>query len=231
MFDADSFFDAKRVVDQHTVKTDAKGIDHERYHDKSVSSDFFPVPETQNTQTIPLFVTPLLTTNLHSKYIDMMGTVVQQESENRQENVKIHSGRGCYQSDEDLHIRHENVKILVDLVEKIVKENFNLDVEVKDCWLNVNHPGGYNYEHTHDGIIAGCFYLQVPQQSGNIIFHNPAVRAEHLPMIYQYNERYMVVTPEEGDLILFPSWLTHHVEPNLSQDNRISISFNAFLKT
>jgi ectoine hydroxylase-related dioxygenase (phytanoyl-CoA dioxygenase family) len=32
--------------------------------------------------------------------------------------------------------------------------------------------------------------------------------------------------PEEGDLLIFPSYLHHSVEENLSEDERIVISFN-----
>ena len=34
------------------------------------------------------------------------------------------------------------------------------------------------------------------------------------------------IEPEEGDLLLFPSYLYHAVEENLSNNNRIVISFN-----
>jgi ectoine hydroxylase-related dioxygenase (phytanoyl-CoA dioxygenase family) len=34
------------------------------------------------------------------------------------------------------------------------------------------------------------------------------------------------VEPEEGDLLLFPTYLYHAVEENLSDNNRIVISFN-----
>ena len=34
------------------------------------------------------------------------------------------------------------------------------------------------------------------------------------------------IKPEEGMLVLFPSWLTHSVDPNMSSDERVVISFN-----
>jgi uncharacterized protein (TIGR02466 family) len=33
-------------------------------------------------------------------------------------------------------------------------------------------------------------------------------------------------TPNEGDLLIFPSYLHHSVEENLSEEDRIVISFN-----
>ncbi len=232
MFDANSFFDAKRVVNVYTNDTGAVSSDrNEKYHQTSVVSDVFPELDTNDTRIVPLFVSPLLMTRLHQKFVDAMEPVVKGESENQQHNLMIHSGRNCYQSNEDLYLRHENVKMLCEKIEGIIRENFGLDTGIKDCWLNVNNPGGFNYEHNHAGVISGCFYVHVPDNSGDIVFHNPAIRAETVPVIERYNERYMYVTPESGDLLIFPPWLTHHVEPNMSPQNRITISFNAFIKT
>ncbi len=36
--------------------------------------------------------------------------------------------------------------------------------------------------------------------------------------------------PQEGTLLLFPSWLPHMVEANQSEERRISIAFNVMLK-
>ena len=33
-------------------------------------------------------------------------------------------------------------------------------------------------------------------------------------------------TPRAGTILMFPAWLWHEVQPNKSQDIRISISFN-----
>ena len=40
-----------------------------------------------------------------------------------------------------------------------------------------------------------------------------------------------VIEPKENLLIVFPSWVLHAVETNLSDEERISLSFNFDLKT
>jgi len=230
MFNADEFFNAKRVVNEHTVETNKKSPDFNPKYTEQPKEQF-PETETMDTEIVPLFPSYLLMSKLNSKYVKMMEPVVENESANQQQNMLIHSGRFCYQSNEDLHVRYENVKQVCVAVEALIKEKYNLNVEIKDSWLNVNGINGFNYEHNHSGIISGCFYVHVPEDSNSdIVFHNPAIRSESCPVINKFNERYMMVTPESGDLILFPSWLTHHVEPNKSQQNRITIGFNAFLK-
>ena len=42
----------------------------------------------------------------------------------------------------------------------------------------------------------------------------------------EYTSDIWNIIPEEGKLVLFPSWLEHEVDQNLSQEKRISISFN-----
>ena len=35
------------------------------------------------------------------------------------------------------------------------------------------------------------------------------------------------IRPEAGEIVLFPSYLVHWVYPNETQDNRVTIAFNA----
>ena len=45
----------------------------------------------------------------------------------------------------------------------------------------------------------------------------------------QWNVDIIQVNVEEGDLIIFPSWVPHHVDVNETKDvDRISLSFNTF---
>jgi uncharacterized protein (TIGR02466 family) len=37
---------------------------------------------------------------------------------------------------------------------------------------------------------------------------------------------FVYVTPEVGDVLLWESWLRHEVPMNMSEDERISVSFN-----
>ena len=42
----------------------------------------------------------------------------------------------------------------------------------------------------------------------------------------KYNSSYHWMPAKENTLYIFPSWLKHKVEPNMNNDERISISFN-----
>lgn len=111
-------------------------------------------------------------------------------------------------------------------------------LSVTQLWAIINPPGSYNTSHTHPGCLwSGVYYVQVPKNSGAIVFDDP--RAVAVAVSGKYEERNkprhawtrMSFIPEEGDLYIFPSWLTHHVRPNLSEkssnkNERIILSFN-----
>ena len=42
----------------------------------------------------------------------------------------------------------------------------------------------------------------------------------------EYSAGAVTIKPEEGDLLIFPSYLYHAVDENLSDDNRVVVSFN-----
>jgi uncharacterized protein (TIGR02466 family) len=106
-------------------------------------------------------------------------------------------------------------------------------------WANISPAHAFNRMHTHPGVIwSGVYYVQCPENSGQIYFSDPRVQAQVLrPRIHAegkqqpHNWSEVFYEPIEGRMILFPAWLLHEVQPNLSQDageqgNRISISFN-----
>ena len=68
------------------------------------------------------------------------------------------------------------------------------------------------------------YYLQ-GSGTGDLILANPAnVLADcNLDAPYTHD---MAFSPKDGDLILWPAWVPHEVEPNLSDKERINIAFN-----
>lgn len=101
-------------------------------------------------------------------------------------------------------------------------------------WINCSPPGSHNSAHVHPGAeISGVLYISVPSDSGKIVFRDPRPQAEMSQLnmrlgksIPSFNPRFEV-TPEQGDLLLFPSWLMHQVEPGVGQHGlRISMAIN-----
>jgi uncharacterized protein (TIGR02466 family) len=112
----------------------------------------------------------------------------------------------------------------------------NMRPIVQNAWINVNYKGSYNLPHIHpESLFSGVFYVKTPENCGNIVFTHPAQNQQYhfkpeTGMMSEYNIRNSGVCfayPQRGKMILFPSWANHRVEPNNSDEPRISIAFNA----
>ena len=122
---------------------------------------------------------------------------------------------------------------------EIYKEEFlTREPIIGNMWANINPPGGYNRPHVHpNSHFSGAYYIKAPQNSGEIVFNDPRSSA-HMVMPDRVKDikppshlwREVRVNPLEGRILMFPSWLWHCVEPNGSNDIRISVSFNFIQK-
>lgn len=106
-----------------------------------------------------------------------------------------------------------------------IKNQYNMDDPRISAWFNVNNSNGGNMIHIHAGsYLSGCLYFQ-STSTGYIEFYtqNYMYRNMHPCWPYFGSAKYF---PEDGDLILFPSYLAHYVEPNPSIRQRINMAFN-----
>jgi uncharacterized protein (TIGR02466 family) len=105
------------------------------------------------------------------------------------------------------------------------------DVIILNMWSIINKKNTFNIKHNHpNSIMSAAYYVKAKKKSGKIAFHDPKdVKVMYHPPIKEHNEiscEEVKIEPEEGKLLLFPAYLQHSVEENLSEDERIVISFN-----
>ena len=75
--------------------------------------------------------------------------------------------------------------------------------------------------------ISGGYYLQVPKDSGRIVFRDPAaLRNNRFINSFVIGGEMKAYQPKEHDLMLWPAYLDHYVEPSKSDEDRIMISFD-----
>jgi uncharacterized protein (TIGR02466 family) len=92
-------------------------------------------------------------------------------------------------------------------------------------WANINSFGSRNTFHTHrDDEFSGVYYVQ-SNDTGDLRFANPANVLGDCSRTSPFTRDFSFV-PQDRDLILWPSWMPHEVEPNLSQQSRINLAFN-----
>lgn len=152
------------------------------------------------------------------------------------------TNQNSYQSS-DLNLKSPELQSLI----KTANENFlvlHKELGFKDelipiidnMWININPPGGMSKLHKHvDNILSGTFYVKCPEDCGRLVFPNPVTNAQyhfhhkHLKNFNENNSSFYHQIPQPGKMIVFPSYAEHYVEPNLSKEDRISISFNTKL--
>ena len=105
------------------------------------------------------------------------------------------------------------------------------ELDMGELWLNVNSRYAFHSDHNHPNAhFSGVFYLQCDADSGKIVFRDPReARNMHTPSYLErtnLNTDVVSIPPQPGGLLIFPAWLYHGVEQNLSDEDRISLSFN-----
>jgi uncharacterized protein (TIGR02466 family) len=125
----------------------------------------------------------------------------------------------------------------VTIAAKNYAKEFGLDakreggITVSNSWFNIQNKNSRLNAHTHPGsAISGGLYINVDKNSSAISFFNPInlLRFTHISNITDYTCEWYKIHVEIGDLILFPSYLSHGSADDVNQtENRMIISFNS----
>lgn len=106
------------------------------------------------------------------------------------------------------------------------------ELQMTSCWINIMPPNVIHTMHIHPlSVVSGTYYVQTPKNCSAIKFEDP--RMENFmaspPRKHDakpVNQRHISLQPQEGQVILFESWMRHEVPANNAKSERISISFN-----
>jgi len=126
------------------------------------------------------------------------------------------------------------VNELMIMCKDVFKEEW-LDREpiLGNMWANINPKDGMNQPHIHpNSLFSGVYYVKSNPQAGRLKIYDPRpgaqivmpARLEGQPPKHLWRDANL--DPVPGRIIMFPAWLWHSVEPNQSNDIRISVSFN-----
>jgi uncharacterized protein (TIGR02466 family) len=99
-------------------------------------------------------------------------------------------------------------------------------------WINILPEGGIHTAHIHPhSVISGTTYVSMPADASAIKFEDPRLAMMmaapgRLKEAEEALRPFIYVKPTVGDVLLWESWLRHEVPMNMSEDDRISVSFN-----
>ena len=94
-----------------------------------------------------------------------------------------------------------------------------------NTWTNVNEPGSTNSLHHHSGVSFACVYYLQGTDTGRLVFRQPGIIFDHSNPKSPFSH-HTSYAPEDGDLIMWPSWMPHEVMYNESDRQRINMAFN-----
>jgi len=103
---------------------------------------------------------------------------------------------------------------------------------LNSLWINVLPEGGMHSSHIHpQSVISGTMYVSMPAGASAIKFEDPRLpmmmaAPPRLPNVQTELRTFNYIQPNIGDVLLWESWLRHEVPMNLSEGERISVSFN-----
>ncbi|MDA3857650.1 MAG: 2OG-Fe(II) oxygenase family protein [Roseovarius sp.] len=149
-------------------------------------------------------------------------------------------GYTSYASLTDLGWRFPIFKDLVKVLNKHVKAfaedlEFDLDdkkLKLEDIWINILPEGGTHSSHIHPhSVISGTTYVAMPDGASALKLEDPRSAMMMAAPARRKDAReemrsFIYVAPEVGDVLLWESWLRHEVPVNMSEEDRISVSFN-----
>ena len=144
------------------------------------------------------------------------------------------------------YMTHENflecpqMKIVKDFITKKVDEYLYSDcciseeisVELVTSWVNLHKKGDWGHLHSHyNSVISGVWYLSTTPESGEFIIHPDNKLFGNLldlpRRVYnEFNGDQYAFTPQNGDLLIFPSTMKHSVTSNECDSPRFSLAFN-----
>lgn len=165
-----------------------------------------------------------------SEYQDLLSQI----NARRDEPTTELTNAGCWRSEYPF----ENIDWLLTEIYALFKESVDfycrsdsvfansLGNEIKiNYWTNINQPGSRNDIHAHKpGICSGVYYIQ-GTNTGNLKFINPANMLGDCNPRSPFTRAFQA-SPKDRDLVMFPSWMPHEVEQNLSDRERINIAYD-----
>ena len=132
-----------------------------------------------------------------------------------------------------INIKKELDLRIQDYFDKVISPANKITPYITQSWLNYTETNQYHHKHTHaNSLVSGVFYINCHKEYDKIKF---------------FSDKYLTIKPEvkdwniwnstswwfsvkTGDIILFPSSLTHMVETKQGDNTRISLAFNVFIK-
>ena len=188
------------------------------------------------------FSTPVWTEQLNNFEVinNELKNYIYKEKEKDPNGIKKSNVNGWHSEGFDL--KNESLKNFINEISNKIgvavgDMGWDLDaqvVRITSMWAIINNKGAFNEKHHHgNSSLSAAYYVKAENNAGDIVLFDPRqANVFHHPISKEVNSlncQVQSITPKAGTLVLFPSYLEHKVGENLSNEERIVISFNVSL--
>ena len=144
---------------------------------------------------------------------------------------------------ENFDLEDETVKFFISSIKTKIKKTIDdmcwdpekSQTKITNMWAIINKKGASNARHTHpNSYLSAVYYIKAPKNCGDILFYDPrsakVTRKPPTTKSNALNSEEVNITPQDGMIVFFPSYLHHSVSENRSDEERIVISFNVDMR-
>ena len=183
-----------------------------------------------------IFQTPIYLSKLNRELTIEELLYIQKTKEDVYKNEGNITSKNSYILNEEIFasLKNEIDLKVKDYFDKVISPANNITPYITQSWLNYTETNQYHHKHTHpNSLVSGVFYVNSNEEFDKIKFfkdniHN-TIKLETKDWNIWNSETWWF-SVKTGDIIMFPSSLTHMVESKQGDNTRISLAFNVFVK-
>ena len=128
----------------------------------------------------------------------------------------------------DLHTK------VMDYFDKVICTDNLMTPYITQSWINCTKSDQFHHKHNHqNSFVSGIFYISADKKVDSVTFYKLSLDDRIKLNITKYNifnSSSCTFRVETGDIFLFRSSLLHGVEKKKGNNERLSLSFNIFIK-
>jgi uncharacterized protein (TIGR02466 family) len=182
-----------------------------------------------------IFPTPIYISKLNRNFTPLELKFVDKSKKNFTKNDGNITSKNNYILNEK---PFENIKKELDLrvkdyFKKVISSTEKITPYITQSWLNYTETNQFHHKHAHpNSLVSGVFYINCHEELDKIKFFDDKYKTIKLETKdwNLFNSETWWFTVKTGDIIMFPSSLTHMVETKEGTNTRISLAFNVFVK-
>ena len=115
-------------------------------------------------------------------------------------------------------------------INTIQMETIDYRINFNESWYHITKTNGMHEPHIHPGCSwCGIYYIQSGNNdSGYTVFENP-IKSTYIDHgnLFLNNMNIVRIKPEDGMLVVFPSYLNHYQALYKGVEDRIVVAFNS----